>query len=187
MRIYFIRHGKTQGNLEKRYIGRTDESLCEAGINELRGRKYPDADIAAVSPMKRCVETAHVIYPNKKIISFDGFRECDFGSFEGRNYSELNGDEYYQRWIDSGGTLPFPCGESVEGFKRRCIDTFDDMIKNITCEKLALIVHGGTIMSVLEKYAVPQKTYYDYMIKNAEYYITEYDGERLRIIENEDR
>ena len=30
-KILLIRHGKTQGNLERRYIGRTDEPLCEAG------------------------------------------------------------------------------------------------------------------------------------------------------------
>ena len=28
MKIVLIRHGATKGNLEKRYIGRTDEDLC---------------------------------------------------------------------------------------------------------------------------------------------------------------
>ena len=31
MKLQFIRHGKTQGNLEKRYIGSTDEPLCAKG------------------------------------------------------------------------------------------------------------------------------------------------------------
>ena len=40
MRIYFIRHGKTPGNLLKRFIGgRTDQSLCEAGKAELTDLK----------------------------------------------------------------------------------------------------------------------------------------------------
>ena len=38
----------------------------------------------------------------------------NFGSFEGKTYFDLNGNEDYQRWIDSGGTLPFPGGESRE-------------------------------------------------------------------------
>ena len=29
--IILIRHGATAGNLERRYIGRTDEPLCEQG------------------------------------------------------------------------------------------------------------------------------------------------------------
>lgn len=32
MRILLLRHGETAGNLEKRYVGRTDEGLTEAAI-----------------------------------------------------------------------------------------------------------------------------------------------------------
>ena len=34
--IFFIRHGATEGNLRRRYIGRTDEPLCEAGIAQVK-------------------------------------------------------------------------------------------------------------------------------------------------------
>ena len=34
MEIYLVRHGKTKGNEEHRYVGRTDEALSEAGIRE---------------------------------------------------------------------------------------------------------------------------------------------------------
>ena len=61
MKIIFIRHGKTAGNLEKRYIGRTDEPLCEEGISELESIKYPDSDEVLASPMKRCLQTARLI------------------------------------------------------------------------------------------------------------------------------
>ena len=37
-------------------------------------------------------------------------------------------------------------------------------------------------MSILEKYAVPHKEFYDYMTENAHGFITEYDGETIRII-----
>ena len=37
MKIVLIRHGATKGNLEKRYIGRTDEDLCGEGIKKLKG------------------------------------------------------------------------------------------------------------------------------------------------------
>ena len=36
MRILLLRHGETAGNLEKRYVGRTDEGLTEAAIQALR-------------------------------------------------------------------------------------------------------------------------------------------------------
>ena len=32
MKVILIRHGATMGNQEKRYIGITDEALCDTGI-----------------------------------------------------------------------------------------------------------------------------------------------------------
>mgnify|MGYP000016557086 CR=1 FL=1 len=32
MKLFMIRHGATAGNLEKRYVGRTDEGLTEQAV-----------------------------------------------------------------------------------------------------------------------------------------------------------
>lgn len=182
MRIILIRHGKTAGNIEKRYIGKTDEPLCKEGISALSGREYPEAEIIAVSPLKRCIETAEIIYPNRKMIVYDDLRECDFGDFEGKNYLELNGNPLYQRWIDSGGTLPFPNGESHEAFKKRCADAFEKAaFDNSATESIAFVVHGGTIMAVMEKFAVPKGGFYDFQIGNGSGFTADFDGKSLRI------
>lgn len=108
LKIYLIRHGKTQGNLSGKYIGsRTDEPLCEEGIRELKGKTYPQAQILFVSPMKRCIQTAELLYPGLEQRKIPLLQECDFGDFENKNYKELSGNPDYQAWIDSGGTLPF--------------------------------------------------------------------------------
>ena len=92
MRIYLIRHSMTKGNKEKRYIGTTDESLCLEGIQLLEERKgmYPEVTYVYVSPMKRCVQTAEIIYPEMmKAGAYscnEKLRECDFGLFENHNY-----------------------------------------------------------------------------------------------------
>ncbi|MCM1024238.1 MAG: histidine phosphatase family protein [Prevotella sp.] len=184
MKIIFIRHGKTNGNLEKRYIGRTDETLCGEGIDELIKHKYPDCEVVFSSAMRRCTQTAEIIYPNKKNIEIDSFRECDFGDFEGKNYQELSGNSYYEKWVDSGGKMTFPNGENPDEFRKRCVSAFEKNTAEF--EKytvISLIVHGGTIMSILEKYAVPKKDYYDYQIKNGDGFITEFDGEKIIILE----
>ncbi len=83
MRIYLIRHSMTKGNKEKRYIGTTDESLCLEGIQLLEERKgmYPEVTYVYVSPMKRCVQTAEIIYPEMmKAGAYscnEKLRECD--------------------------------------------------------------------------------------------------------------
>lgn len=184
MKIIFIRHAKTAGNLKKRYIGRTDEPLCSEGIEELSGRRYPDCDILVSSSMKRCLETAKIIYPGKKAAVFKGFNECDFGDFEGKNYAELSEDPDYTSWIESGGNAPFPNGENPADFKKRCIAEFEKMIGIYSfSETISLVVHGGTIMSVLEKYAVPKAGYFDFQVENGGGYITEFDGKKLTITE----
>lgn len=184
MKIIFIRHGKTSGNLEKRYIGVTDEPLCEEGVSELNNIIYPDCDIVISSPMKRCIQTAEIIYTDKKIVVGENLKECDFGKFEGKNYLELSGDADYQNWIDSGGTLAFPNGEATADFKKRCIAEFDKTVSEYAENAvLAFVVHGGTIMSILEKYAYPKGGYYDFQAQNAHGYITHFDGEKIIISE----
>ena len=70
--VYLIRHALTQGNLEGRYIGQTDEPLCKEGIEQLEAMKndygYPYPDVVFTSSLKRCVETTKIIYPDKNPI-----------------------------------------------------------------------------------------------------------------------
>ncbi|MDE6665823.1 MAG: histidine phosphatase family protein [Ruminococcus sp.] len=183
MIINFIRHGKTAGNIQKKYIGRTDEPLCAEGVAEIKSNKYPSCDIVIASPMKRCIQTADIIYPDKKLIICDDFRECDFGDFEGKNYLELSGSPDYQKWIDSNGTDTFPNGENPQNFRKRCVEIFLKAIQRYSDKKLSLVVHGGIIMSVMEKFAVPKRDYYDYQIKNGHGFVTEYSDGKIIIME----
>ena len=172
-----IRHGLTKGNLEKRYVGsRTDEALCPEGIRQLKERPYPAAQRVYASPMRRCLETAAVIYPDLSAVTVPDFRECDFGAFEYGNYAELNGREDYQAWIDSGGELPFPGGESRRGFSARSLDAFRTLPPCPENENAALVVHGGTIMAIMEAMAFPRGNYYDFQVKNGSGYILHHDG-----------
>ena len=63
IKIAMIRHGKTYGNTLGRYIGVTDEPLCEEGKKELEQRTMDTVELLFVSPLKRCLETAGNLYP----------------------------------------------------------------------------------------------------------------------------
>ncbi|MBR1443706.1 MAG: histidine phosphatase family protein [Firmicutes bacterium] len=168
MRIILIRHGKTEGNKERRYIGSTDEGLCDEGIEELKGKKYPDVQFVITSGMKRCEETADIIYKGKERKIYEGLRECDFGKFEYMCYEELKEDKDYIRWIESGGECGFPDGEDKAGFCKRCCAEFERSIaENSDKESIAYVVHGGTIMAIGEKYL--GKGFYDMQVKNGEW------------------
>ena len=139
----FIRHGCTVSNREHRYLGRTDEPLDEAGVfeleNALNNGVYKALEenslkeqIIITSPMRRCKQTAEIILPvaqHHKIYTVKEFSEMDFGEWELKSYKELSTDirfrDSYQAWIDSGGTLAFPNGESRKEFCKRSICGFE--------------------------------------------------------------
>lgn len=183
--IIFIRHGKTPGNEEKRYIGRSDESLSAEGIEEIRALRenLDDREPASLlsSPMKRCLETAKILYPEKKPVIVPDLREYDFGPFEGKNYQELLSEPSYAAWLAEGGAGPFPEGEGMAHFKRRVVKAFEDTLarfcrgfqENETC---VFVVHGGTIMSIMEAFHEAHGGYYDYQIPNGSLIRTGWDG-----------
>ena len=86
--IHLIRHGITEGNLLGQYIGRTDSPLAAEGIRALQKLKeqyeYPEAQAYYCSPMRRCIDTLRILYPEAEPVLVDGFRECDFGDWEGK-------------------------------------------------------------------------------------------------------
>lgn len=175
--IYLIRHGKTQSNLERRYSGVIDEPLNVTGSRELAERikagYYPEVQQVYVSPMRRCRQTAELIYPQLTTEVISGFAEYNFGDFEGKNYEELKDNQAYQKWIDSGGKEKVPGGEEIQSYKKRCCLAFDQVVEKIRRDKIlhtALIVHGGTIMSILEKFVPSEKSFYGWQIPNCEGY-----------------
>ena len=144
MDVYLIRHGKTKGNLA--------------------------VEALFVSPMLRCRESAKILFPKQSISVVSDLRECDFGRYENKNFQELSGDADYQRWLDSNGTLPFPAGEEQSHFRKRCVEAFKTIVAELLEQKkysAAIVVHGGTIMSILEALAEEKRAFYDWQVGNA--------------------
>lgn len=183
MIINLIRHGKTAGNIAKKYIGTTDELLCPEGISEIKKINYPACDLVISSPMKRCIQTAEIIYSDKKIIIHEGLKECDFGDFEGKNYIQLTGNRDYQKWIDSNGTDTFPNGENPENFRKRCVKNFLEIVDNYNNIVVSIIVHGGTIMSIMEKFSDTERDYYGWNVKNGHGFVVEYSTGKIVVLE----
>lgn len=178
VKLVMIRHGATPSNKEHRYLGRTDEGLSKEGEQALYKARntYPHVDHLFSSPMRRCAQTARILYPEQEIFMIPEWAEMDFGDFEGKNYVELKGNEYYQKWIDSNGTLPFPNGESREDFTERCKQGFYKMLLQLKCQSrlnsaitIGGVMHGGTIMALLSTFC--GGGYFDYQAENGQGYI----------------
>lgn len=198
IKLILIRHGETNANKEHRYLGKIDEQLNERGIFLLQQAReaqyYPPVDYLFTSPMRRCIQTADILYPENRAEMIPEWEEMDFGIFEGKNYRDLRNDKQYQAWVDSNGTLPFPGGESREKFIGRCKEGLYRMLEYLSgCishaedpfkEKqtaVGAVVHGGTVMALLSSFYGGE--YFDYQISNGRGYSCglKYDGEKIRL------
>lgn len=169
--IHLIRHGVSEGNLKRQYIGSTDSPLSEQGAAEIRAKDeagaYPGAGLFFSSPMRRCRETMDLIYPGVNVEIIDDFRECDFGEWEGKTTEELAENPLFTKWIERGGVSDPPGGESGGAFQQRTCLAFEQLVERMLRDGKKTVavgvVHGGTIMSILSAYGLPRAKFYDWM------------------------
>ena len=72
--------------------------------------------------------------------------------------------------------MAFPGGESRLMLSTRTIKAFVELQQKTPRDECALIVHGGTIMAIMEIFAKPRSNFYDHQVKNGCGYILEEDG-----------
>lgn len=178
--LTLIRHGKTPSNREHRYLGVTEEALSGEGRKQLEILAEKDILkkpwLLFISPMLRCQESAGILFPGREAYPIEEWREMNFGAYEGKNYEDLKNDSYYQKWIDSNGTLPFPEGESQQEYIKRCHrglltatkiiqkEIAENQIAESQPRNITAVVHGGTIMALL--HILAGGNYFDYQVKN---------------------
>ena len=161
--IHLIRHGITEGNLKGTYVGREDLPLCDEGINDLIHLKeelnYPGTPIVFTAPLKRCQETAEILYPGISPVVIDGFNEYNFGEFEGLTAESLKDEESFTNWLSGGVDAAPPYGESNGEFGRRIGETFekvvDGLLKTGSYDSV-IILPGGVLASLMSMYALPE-------------------------------
>jgi len=93
MELIFLRHAETDWNRERRYQGRTDTDLSEAGkLQPAHWIKYLPSSPSFVwsSPLARARQTAEALYPGREILIHPGLAEMNLGSWEGKTAEEIS-------------------------------------------------------------------------------------------------
>lgn len=159
-RVYLIRHGLTEGNRLRRYIGRTDEPLCAAGRAALSAAQLKGIETVYVSPLLRARETAAILFPHARQIVVDGLREMDFGAFENRSADDMKNDAAYRAWVDGLCEGDCPGGENRRGFVARTVRAFENICAAGRDAPLVIVAHGGTVMALMSELGEPKKDYW---------------------------
>lgn len=167
--LYLIRHGITQGNLDGKYIGQTDLSLCPEGKKQIEKLVaddiYPNVGKVYSSPLARCLETAEIIYPENKLMIIDELSEMNFGEFENKTDEQLRDLPDYVEFL-KGGTPPN--GEKYADFQLRCIEGLDSIFRDMMhgdITRAACVTHAGVITNLLCGYGLPKGRPADYMVE----------------------
>ena len=173
MLIYLLRHGLTEYNAQKRYQGQRDIPLSPEGLAQLCRADF-DPDVVYITPLQRTRQTAEVLFPTAKLVVVKDLQEMCFGSFEGRNFIEMEHDPEYQAWVKANCETDCPDGERKDAFSDRICAAFSKLVDEALAagkERLVILAHGGTQMAAMERYAVPHQDYYRWCGPNAGGYV----------------
>lgn len=156
-RIFLIRHGITTWNKAHRYCGCRDVPLSQEGKEQakaLRGElKGVEFERIYSSDRKRAMQTAGIIFGNKKIIKVKGLREINFGVLEGLRHKVIL-EKYgkaYRAWLKDPFKAHIPKAEKLRDFQRRVVSAIEKISKANRGKTIAVVCHGGSIAVLLSK------------------------------------
>ncbi len=194
MKIYIVRHGQTEWNIENRMQGSKNSDLTEQGkIDALKlGASLKDIQIDYIytSPLTRAYDTAYLIKGDRDIpLQVDeNLIEMSFGIWEGmlNDYViETYKEEHYKFWNEPHLFVPNG-GEYFEELINRVKITLNDIAKANKGENILIVTHTiviKAIYSIIKGYEL--KDFWNPpFIKNTSLTILEYnEGEYKFLLE----
>lgn len=195
-KIYIVRHGETDYNLERRMQGWLDIPLNAKGLSQAKiaALKLQEItlDFVYSSDLIRAHETAKTItvLNKKEIIVTKSLRERDMGVFSGWKWEVDKDVDKQKLWEDHDKSLKTEDfnwkdhkGESImEHYSR--VGSHLDHIHNVHKDKSVLLVtHGGTINRMLEYYKLKEMRDEFKSITNASVLVLEKNGSKYDLSE----
>lgn len=155
--LYVVRHGQTEWNVAKRYLGRTDLSLTEQGLSEAKklARHLTDFSFsqAYCSDMIRTRQTAELILAEQGLepVSTCKLRELDFGKWEGLTYAEITKQYPNQAklWAHGGLDMQPTGGESLFELTARVNSWLEELVSENPKGNVLIVTHGGPLRILL--------------------------------------
>ena len=156
-RLLLVRHGTTDFNTGRRFMGQSDIELSDEGYRQAEKlRDYlarEKIDAAYSSDLRRALVTAEVICQERglEIVTCPELRECDYGECEGLTFGEIGSSypEVAARCINFTLDLEFPGGECYRDFFERT-GRFLERLDSYKPEKTVLVVaHDGVLKALL--------------------------------------
>jgi ribonuclease H / adenosylcobalamin/alpha-ribazole phosphatase len=143
-----LRHGQTPMSVQKRYAGRTDAPLTEVGVQQAAAaaKRLASAGLGVIvtSPLLRTVQTAQAVaaVTGAAVVTDDGFRETDFGAWEGLTFAEVRErwPAEISAWLADPEVAP-PGGESFTDVSARVTAALDRVLAARAGQTVLIVSH----------------------------------------------
>ena len=151
-----LRHGQTPMSVQKRYAGRTDVPLTEVGVQQAAAaaKRLASAGLGVIvtSPLLRTVQTAQAVaaVTGAAVVTDDGFRETDFGAWEGLTFAEVRErwPAEMSAWLADPEVAP-PGGESFTDVSARVIAALDRVLAARAGQTVLIVSHVTPIKTLV--------------------------------------
>ncbi len=164
MELYFVRHGKTEWNLEGKYQGgHGDSPLLPESMEDIKllAKRLNDVNIANAytSPLPRAKTTAQTLIADMNqtvtLTVVDGLKEFDLGIMEGQKFVKLEREmpeiihafRYEPVDYDSERIK----GESFEEVAKRTTDAVKKIVSdNDENASILIVSHGAALVTMIQ-------------------------------------
>ncbi|HLK72233.1 MAG TPA: histidine phosphatase family protein [Streptosporangiaceae bacterium] len=151
-----LRHGQTPMSVQKRYAGRTDAPLTDIGVQQAdaAAKRLATAGLGVIvtSPLQRTVQTAQAVaaVTGAAVVTDDGFRETDFGAWEGLTFTEVRErwPAEVTAWLADPEVAP-PGGESFTDVNTRVTAALDRVLAAQTGRTVLIVSHVTPIKMLI--------------------------------------
>jgi broad specificity phosphatase PhoE len=162
-KIYYIRHGETEWNVEGRLQGVQDTPLNDVGRRQavqagniladlfVRDGREKSSLAFVASPLIRARSTMELVRGELKLAPADyalddRLREIGYGQWEGSTLPQLQvaDPELFARRQAEKWTVPPPGGESYVAVQARMQSWYDSLV-----EDTVAVAHGGTARALM--------------------------------------
>ena len=192
IRILLVRHGETDWNRKRRFQGRSDIPLNQAGRDQAQAlaRALKAETLAAIysSPLARSKETASLIgvfHPQTPLFEEAELIEMDLGEFDGVEAQSWAAQypDFRREWQEAPASVRMPGGESLLDVQARAIAALDRITTRYPDGKSLLVSgHNFVNLSILcHALDMPLDRFRDLKQGNAALNILYKEDEQLRV------
>lgn len=155
MRLYLIRHGRTDWNDDRRIMGVGPMPLNEEGRRTVRQLAETlardEIPLIYTSTVARAMETAELLAAEwgARVIEEPRLNESPYERWVGKRYSELSDDPDFQLYSSRPSESNFSSGEGMLDVQERALGAIERIAREANGARAAAVSHSDVIKPVV--------------------------------------